>query len=84
MTTVILEHDASKLANLTGEVEVCDPSGRVLGYFRPNVPDRSLYEGIEVPSDLEERLGRAREQREAGEGHTLAEVLAHLTSLESR
>ncbi len=83
MTTVILEHDASKLANLTGEVEVCDPSGRVLGYFRPNVPDRSLYEGIEIPV-TEEELQRSEQEMREGKGFTTAQVLDHLKGLEAR
>jgi hypothetical protein len=73
MTKVILDHDSSKLENLADRVEVCDRSGRTLGYFVPAV-DRSLYEGLQVPFSDEEL---DRFEREPG-GRSLPEILADL------
>jgi hypothetical protein len=80
VTRVILDMATSaKLDQVAGQVEVCDPSGRTLGYFTP-VVDRSLYEGVEIPFS-EEELVRGEEET-SGRTYTTAEVLAHLKSLE--
>lgn len=71
---------ATKLHQLTESVELCDPSGRVLGRFVP-VPDMSEWEPAS-PDASEEELDR-REQ--AGERrYTTAEVLAHLEKQRGR
>ena len=54
--------------------ELCDPSGRILGYFTP-AADRDLYATAEIPPIDEEEL-RRREHEEGG--YTTAEVLDHL------
>jgi len=78
MTQITLDAIASgKLNNLTHPVEVCDPSGKVLGRFVP-VVDLSEWEPV-TSGASEEELDR-REQ--AGEKrYTTAEVLAHLEKL---
>ncbi len=60
----------SQLGALEHPVELCDPSGRVLGWFQPAME----YEYY-VPPFSEEEL-RAAEQEEGG--RTLAEILADL------
>jgi len=75
MTQIILDANiSSKLINLNRSIELCDPSGRVLGRFVPLV-DVSEWEPVS-PAASEEELDR-REQ--AGEKrYTTAEVLARL------
>jgi hypothetical protein len=70
---------SSKLGQQFHPVELCDPSGRVLGQFFPKV-DLSQYEPLE-PQVSEEELDR-REQSE--EWYTTEEVLAYLKSLEKQ
>jgi hypothetical protein len=70
---------SSKLQELVEEVELCDPSGRVLGRFVPEF-DPSQWELAE-PEISEEELQR-REQ--STEWYTTEEVLAHLKSLEKQ
>ena len=78
MTQIILDASvSSKLHDLGQPVELCDPSGRVLGRFVPLI-DLSQWEAVS-PDISEEELDR-REQ--AGEKrYTTAEVLAHLEKL---
>jgi hypothetical protein len=64
---------ASKLQDAGTNAELCDASGRVLGYFRPAV-DKSDYEGVECPVSDEELRLRARE----GGGRPLRDILADL------
>ena len=71
---------AATLQTITDRVELCDPSGRVLGSFIPFV-DRSLYEGVQPPISQEEL---DRREREPGRLYTTAEVLEHLRNLEQR
>jgi hypothetical protein len=62
VTLVILDMATSaKLDQVAGQVEVCDPSGRTLGYFTP-VVDRTLYAGVECPVSNEELTRREREE----------------------
>jgi hypothetical protein len=70
---------SSKLGQQFHPVELCDPSGRVLGQFFTKV-DLSQYEPLE-PQVSEEELDR-REQSE--EWYTTEEVLAYLKSLEKQ
>jgi hypothetical protein len=68
---------ASKLYDLKQPVELCDPSGRVLGRFVPQI-DMSEWEPVS-PAASEGELDR-REQ--AGEKrYSTAEVLAYLEKL---
>ena len=68
---------ASKLHDLGSVVELCDPSGRVLGRFIPAV-DLSEWEALS-PEISEEELNRREQSNE--KRYTTAEVLAHLEKL---
>jgi hypothetical protein len=68
---------SSKLHQLTEDAELCDPSGRVLGYFIPQV-DMSEWEPVSPGASEEELERRAL----STEWYTSAEVLAHLEKLE--
>jgi hypothetical protein len=66
-----------KLCNLAEPLELCDPSGRVLGRVFPTL-DLSGYERWEPPISEEE----LRRREESGERrYTTTEVIAHLESL---
>ena len=79
MSRIILDASVSnQLDNLSQMVDLCDPSGRVLGQFVP-VFDPSEWEVV-GPELSEEELNR-REQSE--ESYSTLEVLAHLKSLEA-
>jgi hypothetical protein len=67
-----------KLARLENTVELCDPSGRVLGMFVPRI-DPEEYEFLD-PDVSEEELDRRQNSTERR--YTTAEVLAHLKKLE--
>ena len=74
MTRVVLDKEIlAKLLNLSIRLEVCDESGRTLGYFQPFV-DRSLYRNVQVPVSEEELDAR---QRVLG-GRSLEEILHDL------
>jgi hypothetical protein len=78
MTQIILDASASsKLYHLTHSVELCDPSGRVLGRFVPLI-DMSEWEPLS-PDISEEELERREQANE--KRYTTAEVLAHLEKL---
>jgi hypothetical protein len=80
MTQIILDASvAGKLHNLSQPVELCDPSGRVLGEFLPRI-DMSEWEPVSPPAS-EDELDR-REQSE--DWYTTEQVLAHLKSLEKQ
>jgi hypothetical protein len=80
MTQIILEASAAgKLNNLFKPVELCDPSGRVLGQFVPRL-DMSQWE-IVGPELSEEELA---DREQSTEWYTTEEVLAHLKSLENK
>ena len=63
----------TKLRELKERLQLCDETGKVLGYFQP-VVDPSLYEGVESPTSKEELLRRSQE----GGGRPLADILADL------
>ena len=67
---------SSKLHELSQVVELCDPTGRVLGRFIPQM-DMSEWEPIS-PDVSEEELDR---REKSTEWYTTAEVLAHLEKL---
>jgi hypothetical protein len=74
MTRVTIEPSMlPPLHGLREPLELCDPSGRVLGYFTP-ATDRKLYEAVQLPIS-EEELDR-RDQQTGG--RTLAEILRDL------
>ncbi|HZV04721.1 MAG TPA: hypothetical protein VE999_06530 [Gemmataceae bacterium] len=78
MTQIILDASVSgQLHNLTQPVELCDPSGRVLGEFVPRI-DMSEWEPIS-PDISEEELDRRAKSNQ--KRYTTAEVLAHLEKL---
>ncbi|MBV9123439.1 MAG: hypothetical protein JO112_08790 [Planctomycetes bacterium] len=80
MTQIILDASmSSKLHGFTGPVELCDPSGQVLGRFVPRI-EMSEWEPVS-PDISEEELDR-REQ--STDWYSTEEVLAHLKSLESK
>lgn len=62
-----------KLHGFRVRLELCDGSGRVLGYVTP-APDPALYEGVDSPTPEEELDRRSRE----GGGRPLAEILRDL------
>ncbi|MBI1900237.1 MAG: hypothetical protein HYS13_03860 [Planctomycetia bacterium] len=78
MTRVIVDANLpSVLPSLTETVELCDPSGRVLGQFIPKF-DISQWE-FDSPEPTEEELDRRAASNERT--YTTAEVLAHLEAL---
>ncbi len=78
MTQIILDAGlASKLSEAMQPVELCDPSGRVLGRFVPLI-DLSLWEPVS-PEASEEELDRREKSNE--KRYTTAEVLAYLEKL---
>jgi hypothetical protein len=79
MTRITLDASlSSKLNNLAEPVELCDPSGRVLGRFVPLI-DMSQWEPVS-PEVSEEELER-REQ--SAEWYSTEEVMTHLKNLEN-
>ena len=78
MSQIILDANvSSQLHKLMHAVELCDPSGRVLGRFVPLI-DLSEWEPIS-PEVSEEELDRRSKSKE--KRYTTAEVLAHLEKL---
>jgi hypothetical protein len=74
MTKVVLKDAAlvAALDALADRSQLCDDTGRVLGYFVPQSSDRPIsYRGVKSPLTPEERERILRE--EAGQGKTLAE-----------
>lgn len=68
---------SSQLHELSQVVELCDPSGRVLGRFVPLI-DLSKWEPLS-PDVSEEELDR---REKSTEWCTTAELLAHLEKLQ--
>jgi hypothetical protein len=78
MSQIILDAGlSSKLSAFNYSVELCDPSGRVLGRFVPSI-DPSEWEPVS-PAASEEELDRREQETES---YTTEEVLAYLKSLE--
>jgi hypothetical protein len=78
VTQIKLDADLSrKMREMSSAVELCDPSGRVLGHFVPIV-DMSEWEAV-TPEASEEELDRRERSNE--KRYTTAEVLAHLEKL---
>lgn len=73
MTKIIVNAEfRAKLAHLKQPVELCDESGRTLGYFRP-VPSPEDYD-LTCPFSEEE----IRERRKQRTGRPLPDILADL------
>jgi hypothetical protein len=84
MGKLVLDESVRKaLSELGGEVELCDETGRAVGYFlSPEAYERWLYALAKAEvSDVE--LEEAREDYRKHGGLTTAQVLDHLRSLES-
>jgi hypothetical protein len=78
MTQIILDANVcGQLHKLTQHVELCDPSGRVLGEFVPRI-NMSEWEPVS-PAASEEELDRREQSNE--KRYTTAEVLAYLEKL---
>lgn len=75
MTRITLDHTAiAKLNPVSARVEICDETGRCLGYFVP-LSNPSLIERLSIPVFTEEELRRAAD--EPG-GRPLEEILREL------
>jgi hypothetical protein len=80
MVQITIDADvAAKLRAHVTEVELCDPSGRIIGRFYPKI-DLSDWEPV-TPDISEEELA-AREK--STDWLSTEEVLAHLKSLEKQ
>jgi hypothetical protein len=78
MTQITLDEAlAGKLHGLNEIVQLCDPGGRVLGWFSPQV-DMSEWEPVS-PEVSEEELDR---RAKSNEWYTTEEVLDHLKKLD--
>ncbi len=74
MVKLTIDQDTrKKLSDLKERLQLCDETGRVLGYFQP-VIERSIYEGVESPTGKDELLRRSQQ----GGGRSLAEIFADL------
>jgi hypothetical protein len=74
MVKLTVDHETrAMLLDLNERLELCDESGRLLGYFNP-VVDPSMYEGLDSQVSAEELERRSRE----GGGRPLADILADL------
>ncbi|MBY0526761.1 MAG: hypothetical protein K2R98_25440 [Gemmataceae bacterium] len=80
MTQITLDaYVASALHKVHQEVELCDPTGRVLGRFVPTI-DMSQWVPV-TPDISEEELDR---RQNSNKWHTTEQVLEHLKKLESQ
>jgi hypothetical protein len=71
---VILDRTAlATLGRLNEGAEVCDESGKVLGFFTP-LSNAALYEGVDAPISAEELKRRSKQ----GGGRTLPAIMADL------
>jgi hypothetical protein len=76
MTQIVLDQvTLAKLHNLETPLEVCDTSGRVLGYFQPAAAAQSERRRRCKSPFSEEELQRRRQQRT---GRPLSEILDRL------
>ena len=74
MKIVIDEATQARLGNLEQPAELCDASGRILGYLTP-AENRSVYDEFESPNSEEELLRREQQ----GGGRLLSEILSDFT-----
>ena len=74
MVKLTIDQDTrTKLRDLKERLQLCDETGKVLGYFQP-VVDPTLYEGVDSEISEEELDRRSKE----GGGRPLAEILDDL------
>lgn len=77
MTRVTLDNETvGKLHDLRENLEVCDASGRLLGYFVPT-EDTAMYAEVDARVSDEELDRREAEE----EGRPLAEILKDLKEM---
>lgn len=77
MTRLIIDSGTvAKLNDLSEPLELCDSTGRLLGYFTP-AEDKSLY-GKHEPPPLSEEEWQRRENEPGG--RSLSEILRDLES----
>jgi hypothetical protein len=75
MTKVVVDPAfGAKITSLTGAVELCDESGRTLGYFQPVLSEGLSAKGIRSPISDEEIERRSQDRS----GRPLADILADL------
>jgi hypothetical protein len=75
MTKVVVDPAfGAKITGLTGAVELCDESGRTLGYFHPAMSEGSAPQRLQSPHSDEEIERRRQDRR----GRPLADILADL------
>jgi hypothetical protein len=79
MTRVIADDGLkSRLKDFSESLEICDESGKVVGYFQPmTVSDREIYDWAKAEFTAEE-IEKARQDPVS---FSTAEVLEHLRSL---
>jgi hypothetical protein len=70
---------SSKLGNAAGVVELCDPSGRLLGRFVPHW--RMADWESRTPEPCEDELLRREQEMES---YSTSELIAHLENLKCR
>jgi hypothetical protein len=64
-----------KLGDLAGQAILCDPKGRVLGFFSP-IPDRPHIDDLQLEPPLS--IAETEELRKVQTGKPLAEIFARL------
>jgi hypothetical protein len=64
MTRVVLEDDhvLAAFQAISSRSEICDSTGRILGYFVPKSADAVRHQGARSPLTLEERERLIREE----------------------
>jgi hypothetical protein len=76
MTRLVVDAALSaKLAEAPGAVELCDPSGRFLGYFQPFYQPKDPEEARALTPFTDEEIERRRKNRS---GRPLREILDDL------
>ena len=76
MTKILIDPaTAGQLSGIETTVELCDPSGNLLGYFSPKV-DPSLYDQVEIPIS-EDELDR---RQQSGGGRPLKNIIRDMES----
>ena len=80
MSQIVIDDGlSSKLHGITSSVELCDPSGKVLGRFVPVV---DMSEWVPVSPDVSEEELELREKSD--EWYSFDQVMEHLRSLEKQ
>ena len=83
MSKVIIDQALrSQLTKLSDQAELCDESGRTLGYFLPPEAYLKFLYAQAKTEVTEEELEEARQDYKKRGGVTTAEILAHLRSLD--